>query len=217
MLTSTEGGITGKVFIASLGFDATHVLRLIVEKGLDSGDTVCLVTASRQHPRAESAVKSVSDFVERTNPRVRVEVMRLDEAEIEKNIALLARRILDGMKGGEVFVDVSGGPRGLALALYAASILAGAGDVSLTLETTGERVKVPVLPNPFAGVTERQLQALKSLPLTVTALASKMGITRAAASRLLRRLKERGLVVERSGRYEVSRAGRLLLSVREVG
>ncbi|MFZ8854846.1 MAG: MarR family transcriptional regulator, partial [Thermofilaceae archaeon] len=95
--------------------------------------------------------------------------------------------------------------------LYVASVIAGAGDVSLTLETTGERVRVPVLPNPFAGVTEKQLQVLRNLPSTVTALSSKMGVSKAAVSRLLQRLREKGLAVERAGRYEVSPAGRLLL------
>jgi len=211
VLTPTVGEMTGKVFIASLGFDATHVLRLIVERGLSSGDTVCLVTSSSQHPRAESAVKSVMDFVEKTNPRVEVKVLRLDEAKFEENVALLARYISESLKRGEVFVDISGGPKGLVLALYVASAIAGAGDVSLTLETTGERVKVPVLPNPFAGVTEKQLQVLRNLPSTVTALSSKMGVSKAAVSKLLQRLREKGLVVERAGRYEVSPAGRLLL------
>lgn len=193
------------------------MLRLIVEKGLSSGDTVCLVTSSSQHPRAENAVKSIIDFVEKTNPKVEVEVLRLDEAEVEKNIALLARHVTEGLRRGSVFVDISGGPKGLVLALYMACVVAGAGDVSLTLETTGERIKVPVLPNPFAGITERQLQMLRSLPSTVTTLSTRMGVSKAAASKLLRRLKERGLVVERSGRYEVSPAGKLLLDVLGVG
>jgi len=178
---------------------------------------VCLVTSSSQHPRAENAVKSILDFVEKTSPRVEVKVLRLNEAEIEKNVAILVKCILENKEGSNVFVDISGGPKGLVLTLYVACIITGVEDISLTLETTGERIKVPVLPNPFAGITEKQLQTLRYLPSTVTALSSRTRVSKVAALKLLQRLKERGLVTVRSGRYEVSPVGRLLLSLQEVG
>ncbi|MHB9301901.1 CRISPR-associated CARF protein Csa3 [Thermofilum pendens] len=205
---------TGNTYIATLGFDATHVVRMVGEGGLRAGDEVVIVTSSNPHPRAENALKSVYDFVEKLNPKAKVTVLRLDERRVAENAALLARLLRDASRSGRrVTVDVSGGPRGLALSLYIASVLASTGEVYLTTETTGERVKVPLLPSPARGLTEKQVKALSALPCTTGQLAEKLGVSKGAASRLLRRLREKGLASTTRGKHECTDAGRMVAAL----
>ncbi|MEM4455073.1 MAG: CRISPR-associated CARF protein Csa3 [Thermofilaceae archaeon] len=206
-----------KVFLATLGFDATVVISSIVQKGLSPRDEIYLITASAQHPRAESAAKSVQDFVEKINPKVKVRVLHLDERNPEESISELVKLILEASRSAEVVVDVSGGPKSLSLALFAAASLAGVQEVGLTVETTGEKIRFPALPTPLPRLTEKQLQALKLLPLPVKELASRMGVTTAAASRLLRRMSERGVVAASQEGYAATLLGRLLLKLRSGG
>ncbi|MEM2409763.1 MAG: hypothetical protein QXF87_04555, partial [Thermofilaceae archaeon] len=83
----------GRTFIASLGFDQSTIVRLIGERGLSDGDSLWIITSSIPHPRAESALQSIREFVSKINPKVKVEVLRLDEKNLIENVAALARLI----------------------------------------------------------------------------------------------------------------------------
>ncbi|AKG38435.1 hypothetical protein MA03_02915 [Infirmifilum uzonense] len=200
-----------KTYICSLGFDATSIVRLIGEKGLTANDTIILVTTTHTHPRAETAIKSLKDFAEKLNPKSTIDVIRIPETSLEESLPVLVQRIRqEKSRGSNIIVDISGGPKNIAVALYLAAALAPADEVHLTSEVTGERVHLPLIPIHLL-LTPRQLKVLSMLPATLTELSQKLQVSKPAVSRLMARMKEKGLVTMNKNRYEPTPWGRILL------
>ena len=201
----------GKTFIASLGFDQSPILRLIGERGLSDGDSVWIVTSAVPHPRAESALQGVREFVAKINPRVRVEVLRLDERSLVDNIVALAR-LIEGSENP--IVDVSGGPRIIGLSLFLAACFSNVGAVYATTETTGERVEIPVPRVPGRPLSGKQARVLALLPARVSELARELKLDKSTVSRTLRSLASKGLVRKRPDRvFEPTLTGAVLRSM----
>ncbi|MEZ0345236.1 MAG: CRISPR-associated CARF protein Csa3 [Infirmifilum sp.] len=200
---------TGKTFFFTIGFDATSIMRLVGERGLASHDEIVVLTTSQPHPRSENAVKSVKELVERLNPRAQLRVLRLDEDNVEENISLLASEIAR-RHGNYKIVDVTGGPKVLSIALYIAALIAGADEILLTSEVTGERVQLPYIPLGRLA-TPRQLSVLRVLPATLQEVASRLQVSKPAASRILRRMAEKGLVKLQGREYHPTRLAAILL------
>jgi CRP-like cAMP-binding protein len=99
-----------------------------------------------------------------------------------------------------VIADVSGGAKGLSLSLFIAASVSGADEIYLASEITGERVQLPRIPEP-QKLTRRQLQALAILPSTLRETAERLGISKPAASRLLKRMRANGIVSLEKDKY----------------
>lgn len=200
-----------KTFIATLGFDQSSLIRLIGEKGLSSRDVIYLVTSVVTHPRTESAIRSIVEFVNTVNPKVEVKVVRLKETDLEVNVVRLFK-LIKGCE--EPVIDITGGPKGLSFSLFLAACFAGVNKVYMTTETLGERVEVPTLAMPIYTLTARQRDALSLLPCRVTELSRKLKISKSTASRLLRNLVKKGLAYRSGDKvFEPTLTGRILLKI----
>ncbi|MEM4563558.1 MAG: CRISPR-associated CARF protein Csa3 [Thermofilum sp.] len=198
----------GRTFIASLGFDQSTIVRLIGERGLSDGDSLWIITSSTPHPRAESALQSIREFVSKINPKVKVEVLRLDEKNLIENVAALARLIEESENP---IVDASGGPRIIALSLFLAACFSGVTVVYMTTETTGERIEIPVPVIPRRALSSRQAEVLALLPARVSELAHELKLSKPTVSRILRSLVSKGLARRRPDRvFEPTLTGAIL-------
>lgn len=200
-----------KAYFCSLGFDTTSIVRLIGEKGLGVGDSVTIVTTTQSHPRAEAAIKAIKEFTENINPRSALSVIRLNETKIQESILQLTARIMEErQRGSKIIVDVSGGPKTLSIALYLAAALIGVEEIYLTSEVTGERVQLPPLPA-NSVLTRKQALILGLLPATLQELSDRLSLSKPAVSRILARMREKGLVEYREKKFQATELGRLLL------
>lgn len=204
-----------KTFIASLGFDQSSLIRLIGEKGLSINDKIYLVTSAVSHPKTENAIKSIVDFVRAVNPGIGIEVLRLNEADLENNVAKLSIIISNS---DEPIIDITGGPKGISLSLFLAACFSGVRKVYMTTETLGERVEMPTLAMPASVLTDRQREALEALPCRVTELSRKLGVSKSTASRLLKNLMKKGLVHKNEDKkiFELTLTGKILLRIAKI-
>lgn len=202
----------GKAFIATLGFESSAILRLVGEKGVSSGDVIYLVTSKIPHPRVENAIKSVKDFIDKVSPKAFVKTLRLDENRLEENIVTLAK-LLKTVE--EPIVDVTGGPKGLSLALYLAAGFANVGKVYITTETTGERLEIPTIQLPTYTLTSKQLEILKQLPNKLTKIAENTKTSKSTISKQLKQLMSKGLVYKENKTFCLTLQGKITLSLIE--
>ncbi len=202
----------GRAFIATLGFEPSAILRLVGEKGISSGDVVYLVTSKIPHPRVENAVKSVKDFIDKVSPKAFVEVLRLDESNLEENVVVLAN-LLKTVE--EPIVDITGGPKGLSLALYLAAGFANVGKVYMTVETTGERIEIPTIQPPTHTLTQKQVEILKQLPNRLTKIAKNTKTSKSTISKQLKQLINKGLVYKENKTFYPTLQGKITLKLIE--
>ncbi|PUA31183.1 MAG: hypothetical protein B7O98_09695 [Zestosphaera tikiterensis] len=202
----------GKAFVATLGFEPSAILRLVGEKGISSDDVIYLITSKTPHPRVENAIKSVKDFVDKISPKAFVEVLRLDENSLEENIATLAK-LLKTME--EPIVDITGGPKGLSIALYLAAGFANIGKVYITTETTGERLEIPTIQPPTHTLTPKQVEILKQLPNKLTKIAENTKTSKSTISKQLKGLINKGLAYKENKTFHPTLQGKITLKLIE--
>jgi CRISPR locus-related DNA-binding protein len=204
-----------KAYICTLGFDSTQVIKLLGEKGLGPSDVVIVVTPPQDHPRTESALKSIREFIERINPRADLVREKLKDTDVLESAIRLSKKILQYRREGyTVIADISGGAKGLSLSLFIAASAAGADEIYLASEVTGERVQLPRIPQP-QKLTQRQLQVLAILPAALREIAGRLGVSKPAASRLLKRMRANGVVFLEKDNYYPTAWGSLLKEINE--
>ncbi len=189
-----------KTFIATLGFDQSSIVRLIGERGLSGGDRVLLITSALPHPRTESALQSIKEFVNKVNPSVRVEVLRLDEKALIDNVVALTK-LIESVENP--IIDVSGGPKMIAFSLFLAACFSNVRVVYMTTETTGARVEVPTLTISKQLLSDRQVDVLSLLPARVSEISRELKLSKSTISRILNSLTLKGLIYKRSDRVFV--------------
>jgi len=204
-----------KVYISTLGFDSTQVIKLLGEKGLGPRDIIIVVTPPQDHPRTDSALKSIREFIEKINPRANLIREKLSDTNVLESAIQLSKKILQyKQQGYMVIVDISGGAKGLSLSLFIAASVSGADEIYLASEVTGERVQLPRIPEP-QKLTRRQLQVLAILPATLRETAERLGVSKPAASRLLKRMRANGIVILEKDKYYPTAWGSLLKNINE--
>lgn len=200
-----------KTFVVTLGFDQSSIVRLIGERGLSRGDNILIITSSVPHPRTESALQSIREFVSKINPNTEIEVLRLNERAFVDNVVTLTKLIKNIENP---IIDVSGGPKIIALSLFLAACFSGVSVVYMIAETTGERLEIPTLAVPEHSLSDRQLEVLSLLPARVSELAKKLRLSKSTISRVLKSLMLRGLIYKRSDRvFEPTLTGAILKSL----
>jgi CRISPR locus-related DNA-binding protein len=188
-------------------------IKLLGEKGLGPRDVIVVVTSPQDHPRTDSALKSIHEFIEKINPRANLTREKLNDTNLLESAIQLSKKILQyRQQGYMVIADISGGAKGLSLSLFIAASVSGADEIYLASEITGERVQLPRIPEP-QKLTRRQLQALAILPATLRETAERLGISKPAASRLLKRMRANGIVSLEKDKYYPTAWGSLLKEI----
>jgi len=189
-----------------------HIKRL-GEKNLGPRDVIIVVTSPQDHPRTDSALKSIREFIEKINPRANLIREKLSDTNVLESAIQLSKKILQYKQQGYiVIVDISGGAKGLSLSLFIAASVSGADEIYLASEVTGERVQLPRIPEP-QKLTRRQLQVLAILPATLRETAERLGVSKPAASRLLKRMRANGIVILEKDKYYPTAWGSLLKNI----
>jgi CRISPR locus-related DNA-binding protein len=199
----------GKTIVITLGFDPSTVLKIIGEHGLSDNSRVILITSKTSHPKAKNAIKEIQNFIEKINNNVKVNIIKIEEDKFEENIIRLKKFL---SKFTETIVDISGGPRILALTLYITSGIIGIPFVYMTLETTGERIKLPTISLPKSLLTEKQKEILLLLPEKPIKIARKIKLSKSTISRHLKILTNKGLTTKHGNQYYPTITAKILLA-----
>ena len=187
-------------------------IKLLGETGLGPRDVIVVVTSPQDHPRTDSALKSIHEFIEKINPRANLTREKLNDTNLLESAIQLSKKILQyRQQGYMVIADISGGAKGLSLSLFIAASVSGADEIYLASETR-ERIQLPRIPEP-QKLTRRQLQALAILPATLRETAERLGISKPAASRLLKRMRANGIVSLEKDKYYPTAWGSLLKEI----
>jgi len=198
-----------KTIVATLGFDPSVILKIIGEHGLSDNSKIILITPKTMHPKAKNAIKEIQNFIEKISSNIKIKILKIEEDKFEDNVIKLKNLL---SKLTEPIIDISGGPRILALTLYIAAGIVEIPLVYLTLETTSNRLKLPTISIPKSTLTERQKQILSLLPEKPIEIAKKLKLSKSAVSRHLKTLTNKGLTIKYNNQYYPTLTAKALLT-----
>ena len=236
-----------KTYISPLGFETTHVISLIVKHGIEKGDRIILLRPIVSDPRADRAVDDIRDLTGKVDRMITVDVVLIDHHDFSAMMLCLLDLIASAAQPGvlrttqpaapvptpvstpalaparsKVIVNLSGGPREILIALTAASIALS----ELVCKTTNfsdidrelREIKLPhIVRTPDAKVRQILGDIRENGPTTLTAIASRLGISESTISRSCAKLADmRAVEIMPDGRNKqitLTLSGRVLLKV----
>ncbi len=209
-----------KTYISPLGFETTHVISLIVAHGIEKGDHIILLRPIVSDPRADRAIDDIKDLTGKVNRTITVDVVPIDHHNFSAMMLSLMDLIASAAQPdaqpttpptaqpaatappappasarGKVIINLSGGPREILIALTAASIALS----ELVYKTTNfsdidrelSEIELPhIVRMPDAKVRQILGDILKNEPTTITAIASRLGISESTISRSCAKLAD---------------------------
>ncbi|WP_193322794.1 CRISPR-associated CARF protein Csa3 [Pyrobaculum calidifontis] len=220
-----------RLLVFTLGFEEKFAIRAFTRRGLDVGDRILLVAARPAADRVVRAYNTLREFVQRYyGGGVEIELVEVNVRDFPGAVCEIRRRVLE-KAGGDVVVNLSGGPRALVLATYAA--------VQLLPDDVAKRVRVEVefedgtylVEVPLCAVYaqklaerlgEEKLAVLEKLAqrgvATAEELAREVNLDSSTVRRHIRRLEELGLVQvlsKRPLRAELTQDAKVITCLRE--
>lgn len=208
VLVATVGGSEGPVITAArkLGLD-----KAVLITGKPAKDVLSSVIEGKPDPL--EVAESIRRKLEKLGAGV--EVVPVNPFDFQE-CCLETLKVLERLKGNEVFVAVSGGTKIQALAAsYAAFLLGCRMFYVQELKDGSELVEIPLNFKEFDELSEARREVLRVFGTEEDAVsvAEKLKISRKTASQYLRELREYGLIepIEGRGRkrYRLTFAGRL--------
>jgi len=206
-------------------------IKAFTRRGLDVGDRILLIAARPAAERVVRAYNTLREFVQRYyGGGVEVELFEVDVRDFSGAVCEIKRRILE-KAGEEVVVNLSGGPRALVSATYAA--------IQLLPDDVAKRVRVEVEFEDGTYLVEISLCAVYAQKLaerlgeekraileklaqrrgaTAEELAKEVNLDPSTVRRHIRRLEQLGLVQvvsKRPLRAEVTQDAKIITCLRE--
>jgi len=235
-----------KTYISPLGFETTHVISLIVAHGIKKGDRIIILRPIASDPRADRAVDDIKDLTGKVDRTITVDVVLIDHRDFSAMMLSLLDLIASAAQPdapptaqpaapsppvspvsptparGKVIVNLSGGPREILIALTAASIALS----ELVYKTTNfsdidrelREIELPhIVRTPDVKVRQILGDILENGPTTLTAIASRLGISESTISRSCAKLADMQAVeITPDGRNKqitLTLSGKVLLKV----
>ncbi|RLE63766.1 MAG: hypothetical protein DRJ38_06795 [Thermoprotei archaeon] len=215
-----------KVLIFNLGFDISGVVSAITSMPLKSGDKLVFIIPRKDDDRSIRARRDIENFLRLLSTRgleLEYRYLRVNEENIEGILKDLFKLILDSQD--EVYLEATGGVRSIVVAMTIAAIVLRdkIKEFHTVAETTGNRVKVPLMPYDIFRLDEVDRQILKLASesggvVTTPYVEEQLGIPKSTATRRLHKLKEKSLLVQigkRPATFSLTSIGEFLSSLRE--
>lgn len=210
-----------KTIIFSLGFDISGVVSALTTMPLESGDKLIFVIPRRDTERARRARRELEEFLKMLATRglnLVYTYLRVNEEDVQEALSSIMYTILS--EEGEVYLEATGGLRSIVVALTLAAVVLRERIAALhtIAESSGKRVPVPIpppAPLDLDPVDREIIRLAESAGGEVTApyLEIELEISKSTATRRLRSLSEKGLLVKvskRPARYRLTPLGRLV-------
>ncbi|MCK5108880.1 MAG: winged helix-turn-helix transcriptional regulator [Methanosarcinales archaeon] len=233
-----------KTYISPLGFETTHIISLIVAHGIEKGDRIIILRPIVPDPRADHALDDIKDLTGKVDHTITVDVVTIDHHDFSAMVLSLMDLIASAAQPattppttqpaapsppvpptparGKVIINLSGGPREILIALTAASITLS----ELVYKTTNfsdidrelREIKLPhIVRTPDVKVRQILGDILENGPTTLTAIASRLGISESTISRSCAKLADMQAVeITPDGRNKqitLTLSGKVLLKV----
>ena len=215
-----------KVLIFNLGFDISGVVSAITSMPLKSGDKLVFIIPKKDDERSIRARKDIESFIRLLSTRgleLEYGYLRVNEENIEDILKDLFKLI--SSTRGEVYIEATGGVRSIIVAMTIAAIILKdkVKEFHTVAETTGNRVKVPLIPYDIFRLDELDRQILKLAfesggIVTTPYIEEQLEIPKSTATRRLHKLKEKGLLVQigkRPATFSLTSIGEFLSNLKE--
>ncbi|NMC10034.1 MAG: CRISPR locus-related DNA-binding protein [Methanothrix sp.] len=208
-----------KTYISLSGFDASQIVSLIVKYGIGGGDRIILIRPEEERDsRGELTVQAVRDLSRQIDSKIDLQIHRVDHRDFEGMVVSL-KNLLDRAEG-QVFANLSGGPREIFLAFTIACLAHPLKIFRATNFSDIERCLNEItLPNIAAVLEEKQKRVLndvfESQPTTISEIAGRLGLSESTVSRQVARLSDlKALDISPKGKTKeirITLTGKILL------
>ncbi|MBT7238190.1 CRISPR locus-related DNA-binding protein [Candidatus Woesearchaeota archaeon] len=173
-------------------------------------DRLILLVNEELHPKQKDALKSIKGTLGNI---IDIKEVKIDVYNIPK-IAKKVVEIIDMQpKDDKIYVNVTSGRKTQALGLLYAAYARPARVKKIAYNPEEDKKAVVYLPKLSFNLTTSESEVLESIAknpsLSITALAEKVGISRAMLYRNIIELKNTGLVIDSDGELKISDAGEI--------
>ncbi|MEM2996210.1 MAG: CRISPR-associated CARF protein Csa3 [Candidatus Bathyarchaeia archaeon] len=218
-----NAGKSPKSFLITLGWTEGPALTALTKHGLAEGDRIILLVPEFRDEGALSAISNLRAIVNKISDKIEVEELQIPLSRFEEAVATILRRLgKDVAKGRRLIVNLSGGMRILIVEALIATMLLGAEDVHLEIQSEDRKItiNIPCLWEYTSPLSRPQKEILNNLVkrhMAISELAEISGLPISTTYRLVMELERGGLVkTEKVGRERVARPtmkGRLIANV----
>lgn len=193
------------IYLTPFGYDPSHVLSGIVEKGITEKDTVVLVVpeTNLEQERFKESKREIENFLE-TIKNPKLEILTVNHQNFESAVLKITEFI--SKKEEKIFLNASQAAREVLLSTVIAALFQREKIEDFIIFSNVDRKNIDAeLPKPV-NMTENQKEHLKAIEegSTVTKLAKEKGWDKSTASRRVKKLNELNLVkTEKDGRKKI--------------
>ncbi|RLE85718.1 MAG: hypothetical protein DRJ39_01165 [Thermoprotei archaeon] len=213
-----------RVLIFSLGFDISGVVSALTSMPLKSGDELVFVIPRKDNERSIRARGEIENFLRLLSTRglrLNYRYLMVNEENIEDILKELFNLITNS--SGDIYIEATGGVRSIVVAMTIAAIIFRdkIKEFHTIAETTGNRVKVPLVPYDIFRLDKVDRQILKLAfecggVITTPYIEEQLEIPKSTATRRLHKLREKGLLIQiakKPARFSLTSIGEFLSSL----
>lgn len=181
-----------KTYISPIGFDTSHIFSLLIRFGIESHDKVIVIRPRKEDERSIRAIEELSELVRKiaNDIVVVVEVVNhLDYTDtLYQCLNIIAKTSKEGGLNHKIFVNLSGGPREILIALNTASLALSEKIHLVTSFSDVDRLmNVISLPHIMNTPKEKEKDILTDIkkygPTSFAEIASRLHISESTISR----------------------------------
>jgi len=210
--------VLNKVLVLTLGFDEKFAIRSLMRHSNDLSKTI-IIMAEPVEERAQRALVTVKDFIERFIGSIEYEVITVDPSTPYDTISRLKKKLRENLALSYV-ISVSGGMRAMIVELVVAASLAKIpGELEIELENFKGIIKLPLkllYMQPLSSEEYKVLKALIDMKIaTAKDLLDSLHMPRSSFYRYLKELVTKDLIKEiRKGKtafYEPTELAKVII------
>ncbi|MDY6788407.1 MAG: CRISPR-associated CARF protein Csa3 [Candidatus Nanohaloarchaea archaeon] len=193
------------IYLTPFGYDPSHVISGIVEKGITDQDTVVLVIPEKNlgDSQFKGGKQEIEKFLDQVG-KPDLEILSVDHSNFQEATLEISNFISEA--GEKIFLNASQAAREILIATLLACLFQRDKIEDFTIYSNVDRKNLDAeLPYPVK-LTGDQKNLLKTIQegITISELAEKLDMDKSTASRRIKKLKENHLVrTEKDGRKKI--------------
>jgi len=181
-----------KTYISPIGFDTSHIFSLLIRFGVESHDKVIVIRPKKEDDRSTRAIEELTELVRKIANDIKVVVEVVNHLDfidtLFQCINIIALTSKEGGLENKIYVNLSGGPREILIALNTASIVLSEKIHLVTSFSDVERImKVISLPHIMNAPEQKEFEILTDIknngPISFAEIASHLHISESTISR----------------------------------
>ncbi|QXO94209.1 CRISPR locus-related DNA-binding protein [Methanospirillum purgamenti] len=213
-----------KTYISPIGFDTTHLLSLLVRFGIESNDSIILIRPIDDDDRSFRAIEEIQELTRKIGDGITIDILKVDHRDFMSMVFVFIRSLSEsaGKPGNndKLYVNLSGGPREILIALTTASItVSDKIDLVTSFSDIGRDLQIISLPYIANSPDEKEYYLLhdikKNGPTSFADIASRLQISESTISRQCSRLSGlQWITVESRGKNKfasISPSGEIMI------